>query len=82
MAGQDVADDPDGPGFWPAFFSMLPSDQFPHLSSLQPDLQTFSSRERFVRVIGDVLAGHHPPRKRSTSRAHAAVGATAPAARS
>ncbi len=65
---------PDAAGFWPAFFSTLPSEQFPQLSSLRPDLATFTSPERFRRLIRDLLAGRQPPpaapaksRKKSTS---------------
>jgi hypothetical protein len=52
--------DPTSPHYWPAFFSTLPADRYPYLTSVRPDLAAFTSPERFREVIGSILAGAAP----------------------
>ncbi|MCU1366850.1 MAG: transcriptional regulator, TetR family [Ilumatobacteraceae bacterium] len=49
-------------GFWPAYFSTLPSAEFPHLARVRPDLALFASQSNFSRVVSNLLAAHHAPR--------------------
>lgn len=54
--------DPSSPRYWTAFFATLAPERFPHLARMRPDLASFTSADRFRRVLGSLLAGVSPQR--------------------
>ena len=61
LVGATISLRPAGRLYWPAVFSTLDPMLFPNLSRIRPDLESFSSPDRFKHVIADLLIGHKPP---------------------